>query len=186
MRAFIAVSLPDHVRESLGRLQQQLARSGADVAWVAPDRLHLTLKFLGEISDAQRPQIEAVAALIAHRQPQFQANLSGVGAFPSLTAPRVVWVGIEEGKDQFIRMAAGIEEEGQALGLRREEHPFSAHLTLGRVRSPNGRPALVNALQNASWQPPAGWTVSTVTVYQSVLSSNGPTYSILAELPLAA
>ena len=184
MRAFVAVGLPEHVRHALEALQRELAAARADVKWVEPANLHLTLKFLDEITDDQRIEIEQLLRRIMARQTPVTMRLGGVGAFPSMTAPRVVWVGCEEGAEALAQMAGEIEQEAAALTLRREERPFAAHLTIGRVRSPRGRRELAQAMQQAAWIPPASWVVSTLTFYRSILGSHGSTYSALAEIPL--
>ena len=184
MRAFIGIWLPDEARRAVAHLQNELAASQADVKWVDPPLLHLTLKFLDEISETQRVAVEQLLFRIAHEEPSFQLELKGVGAFPSSRAPRVVWAGIEEGKAAVTRIAEAIEREGAAISLRKEERPFSAHLTIGRVRSLRGRSALAQQLETIRWEPPAPWRVSSLTLYQSVLSSSGPTYTALADFRL--
>ena len=184
MRAFVAVGLPEHARNALAALQQELAASRADVKWVEPANLHLTLKFLDEITDDQRIEIEQLLRRVAARQAPVTMRLGSVGAFPSMTAPRVVWVGCEEGADALARIVGDIEREGAALKLHREERPFAAHLTIGRVRSPRGRRELAQAMQQTMWTPPPSWSMATLTLYRSALSSSGPTYSALAEMPL--
>ena len=185
MRAFLGIALPKSVQESLAALQGELATSRADVKWVEPANLHLTLRFLDEISDAQCHAIEALLARIATHEEPFSLRLEGVGAFPSVDAPRVIWVGLAEGREVVARMAAAIEQEGAAIPLRREERPFSSHLTLGRVRSPKQHDALTQRLRTTMWQLPPPWRVSKLTLYQSVLSPAGPRYTVLADIPLA-
>ena len=184
MRAFIAVDVPDEARQSLAVLQRELAASGADVKWVAPEQLHLTLKFLGEITEEQRGAMEAALARIGQQEAAFEMRLAGTGAFPSVTAPRVVWVDVVEGQEPLARIAARLNEEGARRGIEAEGRPFAAHLTLGRVRSPKQRTALVERLRASLWQPPAPWRVESLTFYQSVLSAAGPTYTVLADVPL--
>ena len=185
MRAFIAIALPDAVRASLAALQQALARSRADVKWVEPEHLHVTMKFLGEITEEQRWAVEAMLQQITRAIQPFPLALRELGAFPSMRSPRVVWVGIEEGKEPLMRLAEGIEREGAAAALQKEERPFAAHVTLGRVRSPRSHQALVKALSDTDWPPPSPWSADHVTLYQSILSSSGPTYSVLADIPFA-
>ena len=184
MRAFIAAALPDEVRGALRALQQKLALSGADVKWVEPDHLHVTLKFLGEIDEEQRRGVEALMARSAADQAPFTAALGGLGGFPSMAAPRVIWAGLGAGQDAFVQLAERLESGSGRLRLPASERPFSAHLTLGRVRSPRGLGALVRALQTMDWTPPPPWAVERVTLYQSVLGAGGPRYTVLAEVPL--
>ncbi len=184
MRAFLGLSLPEDVRASLAALQRALAASQADVKWVEPPNLHVTLTFLDEISDAQRHAIERLVARVAGHEEPFLLGLGSLGAFPSLESPRVVWVGLTEGSARLARLAEAIEREGGAISLGRGERSFAPHLTLGRVRSPRRRDALAQQLRTAAWQPPAPWRVTAVTFYQSILTANGPRYAMLAEVPL--
>ena len=185
MRAFIGISLPDEARRSLAALQQELEQSRADVKWVEPEQLHVTLKFLDEISDAQQSQIAQFLSRLAQQQPTFSIDLKAIGAFPSLNNPRILWVGVGEGTSQVIRLAGAIEEEARACSLRQEERPYSAHVTIGRVRSARHLQELIQQLSAVSWQPPTPWQVASLTFYHSVLSSAGPAYAVLAEVPLA-
>ena len=184
MRAFIAIAIPAEGRAQLTRLQATLAASQADVKWVATDALHVTLKFLDEISESQRQDVEALLKRVAQSEPVFTARLGAAGAFPSIAAPRIVWVGVQDGAEAMSRMASAIEQGTAAMGLRKEEHEFSAHVTIGRVRSPRRREPLARLLQSTSWEAPPPWRVSTVTLYESVLHPDGPRYTILADIPL--
>lgn len=184
MRAFIGLPLPEDVRGALARLQRELADSGADVKWVVPDSLHITLKFLDEISGAQRQAIEELLTRIVRGEPPWMVRLDRVGAFPSMQAPRVIWVGLVEGQETLRRLAETIERDGAAIPLRKEARPFSAHLTLGRVRSSRRLQALAQRLRETPWQGPPPWRVTSIVLYQSVLTPAGPTYSVLAEIPL--
>lgn len=184
MRAFIALTLPPPVREALAGLQQQLASAGADVGWVKPDQLHMTVKFLDDITEDQRRQVEVMLREVIAAQPVWTMALDHLGAFPKLEAPRILWVGAGAGREPLVQLARQIEQGAARLSLRREERPFSAHVTIGRVRSGRGLPELAHALQAARWDPPAPWPVESLTLYQSVLTSKGPTYTTLADILL--
>ena len=186
MRAFIGISLSDDARAALARLQGGLGESDADVAWVAPALLHVTLKFLDEITDAQRQSVEALLTRLAGKEPAVLLGLAGLGAFPSVSAPRVVWVGLSEGCEVVARIAQAIERGGAAINVRREERPFAPHLTLGRMRSSRNLAALTQRLGSVEWPPPPPWRVSSLTLYQSVLGTGGSVYSVLGGFPLAA
>lgn len=182
MRGFIALSLPPSVRTALHQLQDRLAGTDADVAWVRPAQLHLTLKFLDDITPAQAEQVQAKLAAAAAAQAPFRCCLSGLGAFPSPQAPRVIWVGVTEGREEVMRLAEGIERHAAALGLRQETRAFSAHVTLGRVRSNPKRAALQRALTE-TWEGPEAWDVTSVQLYQSVLNPTGAVHTLLADCP---
>jgi len=185
MRAFIAIALPEEVREALAQLQRALAASRADVKWVERDNLHVTLKFLGEITDAQRQEVEAMLRRLAGPEEPFTLGVRELGAFPSAAAPRVLWVGLDDGREQAQRLAEAIEREGAALPLLKEERPFAAHVTIGRVRSKSHRQELTRLLRGLGWQPPSPWRATSLALYQSVLGSGGPRYTVLADVPFA-
>lgn len=184
MRAFLGIGLSETARDAIAALQRELATSGADVKWVVPAHLHVTLKFLDEISETQRRAIEERVGLLARQEAVFGLGLERVGAFPSLEAPRVIWIGLAQGKERVAHLAQSIEWEAATLQLREEARPFAAHLTIGRVRSARHRAALAQRLRDVSWRPPAAWQVTSLTLYQSILGTAGPHYSVLAEFSL--
>jgi len=184
MRAFIAVELPAEVRRALTLLQRDLAESRADVKWVEGASLHLTMRFLGEITEDQRQAIERHLQRTAHGAAPCLVTLAEVGAFPSVSSPRVVWVGVGQGQDALRNVAKQLEGGLQHLGLPGEEREFAAHVTLGRVRSPKNRAQLVEHLTAVSWTPPPPWSVERLTLFQSTLTSAGPLYAVLAHAPL--
>ena len=184
MRAFLAVELPDPVRLALHRLQQELRRAEADVTWVEPPNIHLTMRFLGEISETQCAQIQTMSRAVAARTAVITMGVSGLGAFPSAQAPRIVWVGIEQGTTELQQLARLLEEGCVATGLPNADHPFAAHVTLGRVRSPHGRVQLISQLQTARWTPPAPFLIDHLTLFESRLSSAGSTYRIVEQFSL--
>jgi len=185
MRAFIAIELPPDVRHALARLQGELAASGADVAWVAEPNLHVTMRFFGEITEAQQQAIADLVRRVAQQTPLVRVALSDLGAFPSLTSPRVIWVGIGAGQEVLRQLAEQLEEGFARLDLPGEARAFVAHVTLGRVRSSRHRAALVTLLQQIVWTPPATFDADHLTLFQSTLSGSGPTYAPLATLPFA-
>ena len=180
MRAFIAVELPDAVRSELARLQAELARAQADVKWVEESNLHVTMRFLGEITEAQRQAIESLLAGVARSRAPIDAALSEVGTFPERGMPRVIWVGIGQGADQLSRLAEEIERGLVALSIPDEERRFVAHMTLGRVRSPKAGDVLRQRLTQTRWMPPAPFRIERVTLFQSTLGRTGPVYTALA------
>lgn len=183
MRAFIALELPDGVRSALAALEAQLAASKADAKWVSQEQLHVTVRFLGAITDAQQQTARGLLQDVARRTVAFQAALSRPGAFPSIAAPRVVWVGIGEGEAAMSGLAREIEAGLGRAGFPKEDRPFVAHVTLGRVRSAKNLPQLSASLRQTAWTPPAACTIDHVTLFESVLSSAGPTYAALARAP---
>lgn len=184
MRAFIAIPFPDEARASLTSLQDQLKPCGADVAWVKPENIHLTLKFLGDVTDEQKDAMTAELQRIAAQTPAFMMELGEVGVFPSAEAPRVVWVGLKQGTEQVTALAGQLEQAARKLGLRVEERAFSAHATLGRVRTPRSKTPLMKGLDRAEWQSAPAWQADHITLYRSELSSKGAKYMAITQAPL--
>ncbi len=186
MRVFLAIELPQAVQARLAEVQRMLAEAGADVKWVHPRHLHLTIRFLGEIDEPQRHAVEQAARRVASQTPPISARVSGVGAFPSMRAPRVVWVGIEEGREGLVRLAERLEEALVQAGVQQEARPFEAHMTLGRVRSPRRQTELVERITQFAWSSPEPFVADQLTLFQSVLNSSGPTHTPLARWAFSA
>lgn len=189
MRAFIAIELTPEVKDRASCLQEELRRSHADVSWVKPGNIHLTLKFLGEIDDALLQKITVILSETAQGHTAFSVRLALVGAFPKIYAPRVIWVGIDKGDEETKKIAADLETRIAQVGIPAEKKPFSSHITLGRVRTPQNRQKLVECLQGLMQDPaPARpeMTVRAITLFKSTLTPQGSIYEVLSEAPLKA
>jgi 2'-5' RNA ligase len=187
MRTFIAIELPQEIKDALGRLQGQLKASGADVKWVAPNNIHLTLKFLGEIDDSQLDGVKRIIEDVAKSQSCFSIHLSSLGAFPKINFPRVIWVGFSEGDTETKEIAKELEERIAKVGIPKETRPFSSHITIGRVRSALNREKLIQSLQaiaNDFDRQSLFCIVTKVTLFKSTLTPQGPIYEILKEANL--
>lgn len=134
LRAFIAVRFPDPLNSHLRGLQENLKSRGWNVRWVRPDNIHLTIKFLGNIETARVEPICCALSELCRLEAPLNLSLKGVGVFPGLKRPRVVWAGIGEGRDRLIALQRRVEDRLAAGGIKREARPFRAHLTLGRFR----------------------------------------------------
>jgi len=181
MRTFIAIDLNEENVEKIAGLQSELKKSDADVKWVEPENIHLTLKFLGEISEEQAGQVKNILDKIASDFRPFEVSLTEIGAFPKLDYPRVIWVGIEKGKKETEEIAKNIEDELEKLGFPKEKRPFAAHLTIGRVRTPKNKERLKTVIQtwNLEHRTSNSQIVSSVVLYQSKLTPKGPIYTPL-------
>jgi 2'-5' RNA ligase len=184
MRCFLAAPVPDATRDSLVRVQEALRRADADVRWVSPESLHLTLKFLGEMGgeplEALRRRLPAATA---GRAP-LALEVAGLGAFPDRGAPKVVWAGCRgdlAGLEDLVRV---LERESVAAGAAPEERPFAAHLTIGRARSPRNAARLRAALERERATPYGRLEVSRVVLYRSTLAPDGPIYEEEGSFPL--
>ena len=151
-----------------------------EVRWVRPENVHLTLKFLGDVSKDHLGRVAEALELICSRHEPFKAEPSGFGTFPSARKARILWVSIGEGSAPLRTLAKDVEVSLEPLGFGREDRSFMPHLTLGRAR---GQPVVVEATETPSTIP--GFAVCHMELVQSVLGSAGSTYSPLATYALS-
>lgn len=184
IRAFIAVDLPETLRTQIARLQKDLGDTGADVRWVETQNLHLTLKFIGSVEETdQEKLVDAVGGALRPFAP-FVFHLEGLGVFPRLENPRVVWLGVSEGSQKLEQIAAAVEKACMELGLPGPDHPFTPHLTIGRIHSNKRLEGLIYCLQRSPMRSPLLVQVRQLILFRSTLQPQGPVYTPLAELPL--
>src|SRR6266850_2474777 len=147
LRTFIAVALNDAIRRRAVALQQQFAQAGSKVKWVEPENLYVTMLFLGEVDAREVLDVcKAVRAVTSETAP-FAVSVAGVGGFPNLRRPRTLWIGVDEGSEDLIRLHHDVEKELLALGgYRREDREYTPHITLGRVRGDDLTPEFHAAL----------------------------------------
>ena len=183
IRTFICIELPETVKAHLSEFQSNLKGTGADVSWVKPSNIHLTLKFLGDVPEQQLPVICETVTSAAHAIPPMSMRVTEAGSFPTTRNPRVLWVGIHPVPLQLQNLFELIESGLFKSGYAREDRPFSPHLTIGRVKSPRNLQALMRKMQELKFD---GETVSvkTVTVMRSDLRPAGAQYSPIKVLPL--
>ena len=183
LRTFIAIELPATIREELCGLQEQLRSPGLSAKWVFRDNIHLTLKFLGPVESGRLPAINSALEESLADEKTFSFNLEGLGVFPSLSRPRVVWVGIDEGKDELKRIAGKIEDALASIGFPKEERRFSAHITLSRVKREAQPGKLREKIEGLDYSS-GPITVSRIVTMKSNLTPEGPIYTRLGEVKL--
>lgn len=151
------------------------------VGWEKPEKLHLTLKFLGEIADHQLPHLQTAVETVAKEFQPFELKIGGAGVFPAKgRLPRVLWLGVSCGKQEMIGIQRRLETECAAAGFAREAKEFQPHLTIARLREPNNSRDLAQ-LHAASEFPAISFRAENLTIYQSELSSLGSHYTALAK-----
>ena len=187
MRLFFAIDLDAPARAAAERVGVLLARRaaglGASIRWVRPAKLHLTLAFLGDVTD--RSAVLGALAAAPFPQPPFGLSLSVAGVFPASGAPRVIWIGPGRGGEQAAAVARSLRRRLQNCGCGPVSPRFEPHVTLGRVRRlrASGGRRLRAALAETAL-PPISWTVDRVSLYESRLESDGSTYHRLATAAL--
>jgi 2'-5' RNA ligase len=186
IRSFIAVLVPPEAAGRIRAAQDQLrAEADGGIKWVNPEGLHLTLKFLGGVEQERltvtwRSVAEALAGSLA-----FTMRFRGVGAFPSRNRARVIWVGVADGAVELAGLAQRTEAACEKHGFERETRPFSAHLTLGRVREPRPNPALAAAIAELAEAELGESPVGRVVLMESELTREGAIYRELDQVALA-
>jgi 2'-5' RNA ligase len=183
VRAFIAINLSPEIHQNLeevvGRLKERLP--DAPVRWVAVKNIHLTLKFLGDVSVANLEILTKILRSEASHHAPFEFSVGELGAFPSIRRPRVVWVGVEA-PPELRTLQHGIETETQRLGYAREDRDFSPHLTLGRI-SRNAASRDVQRVSEVVGSYKVGFLgaarVQAIYLYRSDLQPGGAIYTQL-------
>lgn len=183
MRTFIAVPLPTEVRALLGEMQRKLRSFDADVKWTAIPSIHLTLKFLGEIDPAVLPHLAASLREAASSARPFALRLCGLGGFPDLRKPRVLWCGLTGDLLLLESLQENVERACLEAGFPPEERPFQPHLTLGRVRGKSNLQQLLDYIKISSTLE-HGFGVKEFNIYQSVLKPQGAVYTVLEKIDL--
>jgi 2'-5' RNA ligase len=186
MRLFVAANLDAALQAKLYAAAAPLRAAAPVIAWVPAERLHTTLKFLGEHDGDLVQRLAHALSRVAPRLRACDMRLTGYGAFPNFRRANVVWMGGEPAV-ALATIVHAIDEACAALGLPREERPFRAHVTLGRVKRPLDRSTAVSLERVATTRHEAfPWHVGSVEIMQSTLGRSGPTYVALESIPLGA
>lgn len=185
LRLFWAVQTPAPVKVGLALVQDRLKEAGADVKWVEPENFHLTVRFLGAVAPERVEVITGAVRRAAATLAGFRLRLYGAGAFPGTARPRVLWVAVGGDLEQMVQLHRQVEAVLKPLGFPSEGH-FTPHLTLGRVRSPQGAaalPPLIEKLAVAAAEV-GDFAVNSVYLMESRLGRLGPQYFVLREVAL--
>jgi 2'-5' RNA ligase len=186
MRLFLAINIPQSVRDAIYSDAAVLRTATTGVRWVASTALHITLKFLGEQDEGIVPAVKSALESVAMRHAAVSVDTTGIGAFPNFRRARVVWVGMT-GERALQALARDVDQALSALGIPRETRAFQPHLTLGRVKG-ELNPAEAAALEQAagSIHGARSFAVHTVDLMRSELGPGGSRYTVMAAVPLHA
>ena len=190
MRAFLAVPPPPEFHSTLGALQEHLRGlpALADFRWIPAENVHLTLRFLGEIDEAQaRAAGDALEAAAAGGS-AFDLPLERFGVFPHLKNPNVLWAGPNETPEALASLAEGLAGGIEGAGFPREPRPFHSHLTLGRRRvrgrAPAGLEGELDAAERRWLEPPPTLRAAEAALFRSELRASGAIYTALRRVAL--
>jgi 2'-5' RNA ligase len=184
IRTFVAVDTAGQIRRKTADLISALGETTAKVKWVDTENLHLTLKFLGDVDEADVVRIaQAIEPAVADLD-VVSIRLSGLGAFPNVKRPRTIWVGVGDGEPELASVHQAIEAALARLGFPRERRRFHPHLTIGRVRDSRGLPDLSARLVESADCDLGQVNVTEVRLYSSQLRPAGPVYTVMARAPI--
>ena len=178
MRIFIAIELDNSLKERLSDIQNKILETGADIKVTPLSNIHLTMRFLGEIEEKEIPKIKNILENLAKNTFAFEISTGSIGAFPSVNSCRVIWLGIENGKGTLVNIAQQLNALLKNNGFPHEDKDFSAHITLGRVRSSKNKLRLEEFL-NQNITLDARMEIEHIVLFKSTLTKKGAIYGRL-------
>jgi RNA 2',3'-cyclic 3'-phosphodiesterase len=180
-RVFCAVELPEQVRAQLQDHLRQLREAVPDVAasWSRVENIHLTLKFFGSVEVDGISIISAAASRAANEFPPFQIAVGATGVFPKLSRAQVLWIGVSDPSGKLLALQQRLEDECAIEGFAKEDRAFRPHLTIARIRKPEGAKRLADAHLDMKFDP-AEITLKELIVFRSELSSKGSKYTAIS------
>jgi 2'-5' RNA ligase len=185
LRLFVALELPSFLRGQVAALLGGDIGVEGRVRWVREENLHLTLKFIGGVEESRLRAVESEIEKAVSRVPPFEARLGGCGVFPGPTKGRVIWLGMEEGRESAGKLAARLDSRLSRVGVKREARPFRGHLTLARIKPPSDCTVWLKEaeekLRGLSLPP---FQVREVVLFRSILHAEGPEYVPLKRFAL--
>lgn len=184
VRSFIAIELPAAVLSLLDSVQQELKVLRLKARWVRPQNIHLTLKFLGNINSGEIEKIGRAMVDATVDSAPFTLTIGGIGFFPDIKRPRVIWVGLDGAKPALFNLQRNLADRLAIAGFPKEKRSFKAHLTLGRIRQAVNPNIVDQAIQGYSDLGDLKFTVNRIILFKSDLKPSGAEYSHLKQMDL--
>ncbi len=182
IRAFVALKLPADIIEHAAGLQSALKAQGFRLRWVKPQNMHLTLKFLGDIPAAEADDVGQAVQRASHGTRPLALSVQGMGVFPGIKRPRVLWIGLAGQVEALQQLSSRIEDELADLGFARENRGFKAHLTLARFKEGVAPKDLLQAFEELGNFAPKPFAAEHLVLYKSDLRPQGAIYTPLTEV----
>ena len=184
IRAFIAIALPERIIAAIGSIQESMRAYGFKVRWVRPQNIHLTLKFLGNVTAAETEAIKQAMQEAGAGSTPISITSKGIGVFPSIKRPRVLWVGIGGQIDALIELQRTLDEKLAAIGFAKEKRAFKGHLTMGRVKDRIDPKRLMGAMKVHLGFETEPFVADRMTLFKSDLKPTGAVYTKLMQASL--
>lgn len=180
-RLFIAIQLPQDIRDALKKFTEQHARLSETIRWVPHDNLHLTLKFFGNVPAKRITKIKQCLDKVAASHSAFSLAVSGIGVFPGIRNPRIIWAGTHDGNDQISAIEKTLSHSLCDIGFPKEKRSFTAHITIARVKSSISSvpKQLTDMIEQYSQRTFGKYTVSDIALIKSDLRGPRPVYTTL-------
>ncbi len=179
IRLFVAMELPEFVKESLSRLQKEIRQSGFPAKWSAAENIHLTLTFLGDTPASRLDDIERQLANAAAGFPPISVWAAGLSVFPGVKRPRVLWTGVRGETDRLSRLQNRVEDHLSAIGFDKEDRAFTPHLTLARFKGSVDPEKIISVITRYGDFLSASFAAGDLCLFESRLTPRGPVYTRL-------
>ena len=183
IRTFIAIEIPLEIHRQIADLQASLRQENAKIPWTKPENIHLTLKFIGDVESSQIEPISAAVRTACQTISPFQISVNEAGCFPNPNNPRVLWVGCKGESETLFTLQKNIENALSDIGFKKEKRKYSAHLTIGRVKSNFGIKPVINKMEASNFEG-GSFMVKCVNIMKSVLHPHGAIYTVLSKIDL--
>lgn len=184
IRTFLAIDPPQEILNAIADIQERLRKIlRGDIRWVRPEGIHLTLKFFGYIYDSDVANISNVVKDSVANMKALLLNVRSLGVFPTVTRPRVLWLGMDGDTDAVINLQMKIDAALEGYGFTKEDRPFKPHLTLARVKEPKGLTGLAEAVKKNENYAAGSFSVRGLALFKSDLKPTGAVYTKLSYFP---
>ena len=175
-RAFLALTLDQELRDIIHTFQTKLKTCDGHLKWIEPHNTHITLKFLGDISDQQASHIEQILKEHFNDVPKITTHLDQIGTFPSHKSPRILWLGLNDEQKKIKKLAEHIDSHLAKLGFKNEQRSFKAHITLGRFKSLKNIAKIIDGINDLTIPNDSQIVLDEMVLFKSTLTNKGPIY----------
>lgn len=184
-RIFIAIDISEEAKAGIAKLTGELKADFPQVrvSWEKPEKIHLTLKFLGDIDESRLADLKEAVKETAREFAAFPVRVENTGCFPSPKKARILWLGMEDETGSLPKLQEKLEQEAAKIGFAKEARPFKAHLTVARLREPQRSRELVEKFLQTHFEP-VSFEVSEIVIYESKLQPAGSVYSVVEKRKL--
>lgn len=179
IRTFIAIDIPEEIKNEISKIKQLLISKGVEAKWTAPENIHLTMVFIGELPVSMVDSYSNAISETVKSFSKISLNIEGIGAFPGLKSPKVIWARVTGDVNSLINVHNELNHNLKSIGFKPETRRFKAHITFGRISKQGMGEKMVNAVRDIGIIKPQEFEACGLTFYKSTLTSKGAEYSVL-------